>query len=204
MASNEDMGVKIRKHYASMKAIFVETSEMLSALVGQFERRGYKQRNSAIRSGSNALSQPGEWLPYFLQVLFSRPEPRTGFNAIGVNILFDDAYERQIELTFPVVFCGVLQMLTDPKAYSDALYQTCRTTKVNLVQSGAFQKANFPATSDYSQIMGYFLPLHFLVDRQALSSLIVNPCINLFEGKVEAVESAIKNLSVTPKDFLTR
>jgi hypothetical protein len=102
MASNEDMGVKIRKHYASMKAIFVETSEMLSALTGQFERRGCKQRNSAISSGgSNAVSQPGQWLPYFLQVLFSRQEPGTGFNAIGVNILFDDAYERQIELPFP-------------------------------------------------------------------------------------------------------
>ena len=204
MASNEDIGVKISRHYASMKAIFVETSEMLSALAGQFERRGYKQRNNAIRSGSNALSLPGQWLAYFLQVLFSRQEPGTGFNVIGVNVLFDDACERQIELTFPVVFCGVLQMITDPKAISDALYQTCRTAKVNLVQLGAFQKANFPATWDCSQIMGYFLPLHSLVDRQALSSLIVNPCTDLFEGKIEAAESAIKNLSVAPKDFLVR
>jgi hypothetical protein len=52
--------------------------------------------------------------------------------------------------------------------------------------------------------MGYFLPLHSLVDRRALSSLIVNPCIDLFEGKIEAAESAIKNLSVVPKDFLAQ
>jgi hypothetical protein len=95
-------------------------------------------------------------------------------------------------------------MRTDPKAISEALYQACRTTKVNLVQLGAFHKANFPTTSDCSQIMGYFLPLHSLVDRRALSSLIVNPCIDLFEGKIEAAESAIKNLSVVPKDFLAQ
>lgn len=197
-------GADIKRIYDAMKSLCIETSQMLSEIKGELAKNHFQQKNpttSWYRSG--AIDQPSFWLPYFLQVLFSQRDGEWGDRAVGVVVLFDDGYAGLVK--YPIVVCGVLRGLSEQKPIgSDNFVNFCSKPAIwkEAEYHTPFFTARFPKSSDCSELTAYFLELVSLEDRAKLISLVVQPCLDLFQDNLDAARSAVEGAAVTPKDFL--
>jgi hypothetical protein len=202
MASGED----IRKIYTAMKSICNEASQMLAEIAGELARHKFKRQNAAIIWGTSAaVENPGKWLPYFQQRIFVPQDSAKASRKIGAQILFDEP-EGRIDLVFPIVLCGILEWATEHKPVgSDNFYNLCLRVKNpgEVECDPPFYKARFPSSWDCSEATGYFLPLVALEDREKLVSLVVRPCLQLFDGNRDAARSAVDGAALTPQQFIS-
>jgi hypothetical protein len=202
MASGED----IKKIYAAMKSVYTEASQMLIELGSELARCGFTRQNSAIMwEMSQAVENPSKWLPYFQQRIFTPSDLTKASRTIGVQILFDDP-DGRIDLVYPIILCGVLEWAAEHKPVgSNNFYTLCLKVKnPNEVECDApFYKARFTGGWDCSETIGYFLPLVAVEDRKKLVSLVVEPCIQLFEGNRDAARSAVDGVALTPQHFIS-
>ena len=194
-------GEDIKKVYDAARAICLETGDMLRALEGEMIKQKFEQKIQNKRMTTYDLGSPGEWMPYFLELVFAKPgsESKRG---IGIAVLFDTLDRRQLQ--FPVVFCGVLDFPTSiTKNFSYNLYNLCSLNTKNLSEMDKpFYRAKFAGTGDFSEGVGYFLRLESLENRQSLISLIVEPCVLLFNHNPEAARSAVSELALGIEGFL--
>jgi len=199
-------GEEIRTVYVALKTICTEASQMLSTLQGEMSRKGFKCLNTGgvLWDTSEDVGNPIYWLPYFLQMVFVSGDVSRATRAIGVQILFDDPNGR-IDLLFPVVLCGVMDWSADHRpAGSNNFYDLClkANDRVETEPDPPFFRRRFADSWDCREAIGYFLRLVALEDRTKLIELVVNPCIDLFNRKVDFARSAITGCSLTPHEFL--
>jgi hypothetical protein len=196
-------GTEIKKIYDAARSVFLLTDEMLRALEGEMATRGFQQKVQNKRMTSYDLGRASEWMPYFLELVFAKrgSDQRRG---VGVAVLFDVFDRRQLE--FPIVFSGVLdfpRMITNGFSYN--LFELCSLNRDKIKQlehEAPFYTATF-ANSDFSKGIGYFLRLDSLQDRSCLTSLIVEPCLELLNGNLDAARSAITQIAVGDKEFFS-
>jgi hypothetical protein len=201
MASGEE----IRKVFVAMKSICNEASQMLIELGGELARKGFQRQNAAIIWQTSAtVDFPRYWLPYFLQRIFVAQDPAKAGRAMGVQILFDEP-EGKIDLTVPIVLCGILEWKAEHKPVgSNNFYNLCLRVKsaTDVESDPPFYTARFPTSWDCSEATGYFLPLVALEDRTKLLSLVVEPCLQLFKGNRDRARSAVEGVALTPQQFI--
>jgi hypothetical protein len=200
-------GPEIRRVYESAKAIFLETSQMLSEIKGELANNSLRQKNSAmLLGGSAALDRPRLWLPYNQQIVFSRRENNHWEDrAVAVNILFDDAYYGEVDLKFPIALCGILKGVAGQKPVGSDNFSDfgCKPELWSRAKYDApFFSLEFAKNTDSAEATGYFLPLVSLEDRGKLVSLVVSPCLKLLNEDVQGSRSIIAGAAILPRDFL--
>jgi hypothetical protein len=196
-------GTEIKKVYDAARSLFLLTDEMLRALEAEMAKSGFEQKIQNKRMTSYDLGRATEWMPYFLELVFAKrgPDQRRG---IGVAVLFDVLDRRHLE--FPVVFAGVLDFpRTITNGFSYNLFEFCRLNRdrmKDLEHEAPFYTATFASIgNEFSKGVGYFLRLESLQDRSCLASLIVEPCLELFNSNLVTAGSAIAQVAVVDKEF---
>jgi hypothetical protein len=198
-------GEEIKKIYTAMKSVCREASQMLIEVGAELDRHRFKRQNSQVMwELSKAVENPAVWLPYFQQMVFISQLPAKSGRAIGIQILFDDPYSR-IDLMFPIVLCGVMEWTAAHKPVgSNNFFTLC--IKANeprgLESDLPFYRARFEDGWDCSEALGYFLPLVAVEDRAKLVSLVVEPCLKMFDGNLEAARSAVNAVALKPQQFI--
>jgi hypothetical protein len=67
-----------------------------------------------------------------------------------------------------------------------------------------FYGATFTSKADCVRGEGYFLRLETLENRARLTSLIVEPCLELLEGNSDAARNLVKQQALEDKDFFSK
>lgn len=176
------IGEEMKKVYDEMVKVYTDTSRLIAVIEGEFTKKGWTAvgDHGITWDRSASYESPEFWLPYFMQRVYTKDNVKKG---VAFNILFDGLDEDH-QIAYPII-SGAVAERTDSLSLG----------KCNPITWAGWEKDSNPLSNDYPKlyqteytditITNYFLPLDKISSEAMVRELIVEPLIQMYEGKFE-------------------